>query len=151
ELSGWVSHHPDIAWASALALDPDGLVYEAGRVVGHGDCSAPLFRGVHPYTFGWFGGPLWYRNATAASPYAIAMDASAVGDAVAQLPDGCTSFATLCRMLVSTGRRGLVNPHARIHLRQSLEPTWPNDGALYKDDPYFNPVFRSVNPLSLLQ
>lgn len=150
ELAGWVSHHPSIAWASAVVLDLDSRVLEAGRVVGDNDQSAPLFRDSYLHSYGWFGGPLWYRNASAASPVAVAIKASLLAGALARLPaQQPANFATLCRVLREGGLRGLVNPHARAHLREPTESEWRNEGHFYAADPYFNPSFSQVSPLSM--
>lgn len=152
ELSGWVSQHPDIAWASALALNTDGTVYEAGRVVSADQQSAPMFSGVSLYTFGWFGGPLWYRNARACSPYAVAMKAQDARIALSELDtlDGTRdAFVALCQALTINGRRGLIDPFARVHFNKCPESNWPNDGHLFHTDPYFHPAFDQVNPLRL--
>jgi O-antigen biosynthesis protein len=150
ELAGWVSHHPSIAWASAVILDLDSRVLEAGRVLGDNDESAPLFRDSYLHSYGWFGGPLWYRNASAASPVAIAIKTSLLADALARLPaQQHANFAGLCRVLREGGLRGLVNPHARAHLRKPTEFEWRNEGHIYAADPYFNPSFSQVSPLSM--
>ncbi|MBK9441209.1 MAG: glycosyltransferase [Comamonadaceae bacterium] len=152
ELSGWVAQHPDIAWASALALNADSTVYEAGRVVSADQRSAPLFAGSPLFSFGWFGGPLWYRNTRACSPYAVAMTAHNARNAIATLHQGDFSqnaFTALCLALAADGHRGLIVPFARVYFNQSPEIDWPNDGNLFHSDPYFNPSFSLVNPLRL--
>ncbi|MCX7042050.1 MAG: glycosyltransferase [Gammaproteobacteria bacterium] len=150
ELAGWVSHHPAIAWASAVILDLDSRVIEAGRVLAEDDESAPLFRDSYLHSYGWFGGPLWYRNASAASPIAIAIKVSALAAALPKIPaQQAGNFATLCRVLREGGLRGLVNPHARAHLREPTESLWRNEGHVYAADPYFNPSFSQVSPLSM--
>ena len=149
-----MAHHPDIAWASALVLAPDGIVVEAGRVVGPGDCSAPLFRGASLHTYGWFGGAQWYRNASAASPLAIALKPAALAAALRELANlGAVSdgvaFTTLCRHMRDGGLRGLVDPHARAWLPGVPTDAWPNEGSLFAGDPHFHPAFSKVNPLEL--
>jgi glycosyltransferase involved in cell wall biosynthesis len=154
ELAGWVTQHPDISWSSAIAMNADGTVYEAGRVVASDYQSAPMFNGSPLYSFGWFGGPLWYRNAQAASPYAVAMNArdielalSGIDEAMEQEP----SFAQFCLSLTSNGRRGLIDPFAKVYFDKPPESHWPNHGPLYHSDPYFNPAFEQVSPLRLQQ
>lgn len=152
ELAGWVGHHPEIAWTSAIALHSDGTVLEAGRVIGTAGESAPLFHGSALFSFGWFGGPLWYRNMRAASPYAIAMrqgDAQAAIAAMAAQSGKASDFSALCLQLSADGRRGLVNPFAKVYFESMPEVEWPNDGRLYSADPYFNPAFDQVSPLRL--
>ena len=150
ELAGWVGHHPSIAWASAVILDLDSRVLEAGRVLGDNDESAPLFRDAYLHSYGWFGGPLWYRNASAASPVAVAIKASLLAGALAEVPPPQpANFATLCRVLREGSLRGLVNPHARAHLREPTESEWRNEGHFFAADPYFNPSFSQVSPLSM--
>jgi hypothetical protein len=152
ELSGWVAHHPDIAWASALALNFDTTVYEAGRVVSDNGQSAPMFSGTPLYSFGWFGGPLWYRNARACSPYAVALNGSDARNALSQLDvlaGDRNGFADFCLALAGDDRRGLIDPFAKVYFKESPEEHWPNDGNLFHSDPYFNPAFSQVSPLRL--
>lgn len=154
ELSGWVEHHPEIAWATALAINPDGTVYEAGRVLAENATSAPLFAGSSLYSFGWFGGPLWYRNVRACSPYALAVSVEKLPAALAAVSsnaDDPTVFTRLCEALCGEGARGLVNPFARVYFSEAPESGWNNDARLYAEDPYFNPSFVGVSPLQLHQ
>jgi hypothetical protein len=152
ELAGWVGQHPEIAWTSAVALNRKGIVYEAGRVVGQNYQSAPMFHGSRFNSTGWFGGPFWYRNARAASPYGVAARAGDIRTALSALDDSETQrngFAKFCMTLTSSGRRGLINPFAKVYFDQSPESDWPNEGRLYHGDPYFNPAFNQVSPLKL--
>ena len=153
ELSGWVAQHPDIAWASAIALNLDSSnVYETGRVVSANHQSAPLFSGSPLFSFGWFGGPLWYRNARACSPYAVAIKGNDARNTLAKQKDldgSRDSFVAFCLELSANGRRGLIDPFARVYFSQSPEKNWPNEGIPYHVDPYFNPAFDQVSPLRL--
>lgn len=152
ELVGWLTFHPEIAWVSGIALNPDGTVYEAGRVVGENGESAPLFHGSPIFSFGWFGGPSWYRNVRSASLYAFAMrlsDARSILDRLESVENGEIDMTVLCRLLSESGRRGLVNPFAKVYFDAAPETEWPNDAALYRNDPYFNPAFKEVSPLRL--
>jgi hypothetical protein len=152
ELTGWIAHHPEIAWASAIAMNADGTVYEAGRVVASDYRSAPMFSGSSLFSFSWFGGPLWYRNARAASPYAVAMSTRHINSALSIL-DGVDertlTFAEFCSVLVGNERRGLIDPFARVYFDKPPELHWSNDGQIYHSDPYFNPAFSQVSPLRL--
>jgi glycosyltransferase involved in cell wall biosynthesis len=153
ELGGWVTHHPEIAWSSAIALDMEDTVYEAGRVVAEDYRSAPMFRGSRLFSSGWFGAAFWYRNARAASPYAVAVNAKDITATLSQLGVDEVQrrdFCKFCIALSSNGRRGLINPFARVYFDRSPETRWPNDGRLYHGDPYFNPAFNQVSPLKLL-
>jgi hypothetical protein len=152
ELAGWVEQHPEIAWTSAVALNRKGIVYEAGRVVAQNYQSAPMFHGSRFNSSGWFGGPFWYRNARAASPYAVAAKADDIRTAFSALDETETQrsdFCRFCMTLTSNGRRGLINPFAKVYFDQLPEPHWPNEGRLYHGDPYFNPAFNQVSPLKL--
>ncbi len=148
ELAGWVSHHPAIAWACALALNIQDDVVECGRVLGEMS-SAPLLKGVGINSYGWFGGAQWYRNTSATSPYAVALKTSLLPGLRASLEDSSFGFDQLCVALRQDKTRGMVNPFARIYFDSDPEPQWDNDGYLYINDPYFNPSFTKVNPLSL--
>lgn len=152
ELSGWVTHHPEIAWASAIAMHPDGTVFEAGRVMASNGTTAPLFAGSQLFSFGWFGGPLWYRNASACSPYAIALSVADLQQALESnsgTGSAGDSFASICASLRRHGKRGLINPFARVYFTEKPESQWNNDARLYANDPYFNPSFVGVSPLQL--
>jgi glycosyltransferase involved in cell wall biosynthesis len=152
ELAGWVEQHPEIAWTSAVALNSEGIVYEAGRVVAQNYQSAPMFHGSRFNSSGWFGAPSWYRNARAASPYGVAAKVGDIRTALSALHDTETErsgFSKFCMMLTSTGRRGLINPFAKVYFDHSPEAHWPNEGRLYHRDPYFNPALNQVSPLKL--
>jgi hypothetical protein len=152
ELGAWVTEHPDIAWASAIAINEDETVYEAGRVVSKDGRSSPLFSGNQLRSFGWFGGPLWYRNASACSPYAVAMNGMDVARALSQLKirgHDAPEFSDFCRQLATDGRRGLINPFARIYFERAPEKEWLNEGEPFHSDPYFSPAFSEVSPLRL--
>jgi hypothetical protein len=154
ELAGWVAQHPDISWSSAIAMNADGTVYEAGRVVASDFQSAPMFNGSSLFSFGWFGSPLWYRNAQAASPYAVTMNARDITVALSSLDESLEqgpSFTKFCLSLIANGRRGLINPFAKVYFDKPPESHWPNHGLLYHSDPYFNPAFDQVSPLRLQQ
>jgi hypothetical protein len=128
------------------------MVYEAGRVVSNDYQSAPLFHGSPLFSFGWFGGPLWYRNARASSPYAVAMKSHDLTIALSKLNEDAEQnleFTEFCLLLTSDGRRGLINPFAKVFFNESPESSWPNDGHLYHNDPYFNPAFIQVSPFRL--
>lgn len=152
ELGGWVTEHPDIAWASALAMNEDETVYEAGRVVSADGRSAPLFSGSHLRSFGWFGGPLWYRNTSACSPYAVAIKVDDAARVLTQLTaqgQSAPEFSAFCRQLATGGRRGLINPFARVYFEHAPEKDWVNEGKVFHSDPYFSPAFSQVSPLRL--
>jgi len=152
ELGGWITEHPDISWASALAMNADESVYEAGRVVSTNGQSAPLFNGSHLRSFGWLGGPLWYRNTSACSPYAVALKADIAARILSQHDEnrqGMLNFSKFCQQLANEGRRGLINPFARVYFEHSPEKDWVNEGAVFHSDPYFNPAFSQVSPLRL--
>jgi glycosyltransferase involved in cell wall biosynthesis len=150
ELGSWVTEHPDIAWVSAVALDKDEIVYEAGRVVSLDGQSAPLFAGSPLYSFGWFGGPLWYRNASACSPHAVAMGAADVGRVLSNLDkQSIVLFSAFCQQLAGERSRGLINPFARVYFEHAPEKNWVNEGKTFHSDPYFNPAFSQVSPLRL--
>ena len=127
---------------------------EAGRVVARDFQSAPMFNGSPLFSFGWFGGPLWYRNAQAASPYAVAMNARDIEAALSSLDEALEqgpSFTKFCLSLSANGLRGLINPFAKVYFEKQPESHWPNQGLLYHSDPYFNPAFDQVSPLRLKQ
>ena len=152
ELSGWVNHHPDIAWASAIALNKNNLVYEGGRVVGESGQSAPMFRDSQLHSFSWFGGPLWYRNSRACSPYAVAINGDLLSEIIGntnQFSSDLKGFVALCGELLTNEKRGLINPFAKVYFDVSPEASWSNDGSQYHCDPFFNPAFLEVSPLRL--
>ena len=151
ELAGWVTGHPEIGFASGLVLDAKGLVVEAGLIVDRFGTGSPMFRGSPLRQWGWFGGPLWYRNCTAASPWALAINADdwvAAGGLDEQL-SWQSACIELCRAIGRTGKRGVVDPHARVTLEPGPLPTVPDFHDSLRDDPYFHPAFVSVVPLAL--
>ena len=151
ELVGWVTGHPQIGFASGLVLDAHGAVVEAGLVVDRFGRGSPLFRGTPLRQWGWLGGPLWYRNCTASSPWLVAMDTASYADAGGfdeALP-WQQAFIGLCRAIHRGGKRGVVDPHARATLAAGDLPPVPEFHASVGDDPYFHPAFSSVVPLAL--
>jgi len=150
-LVGWVTAHPEIGFATGLVVGADGLVVECGLVVDVKGEGTPLFRGTPPTQWGSFGGPMWYRNTSAANPWALALKADAWEEA-----DGLDptlrldrAFTTLCSRIRGQGYRGVVEPHARVTLGPGpLDPVPPFDRSL-GEDPYFHPSYASVVPLRL--
>ena len=150
-LVGWVTAHPEIGFASGLVVGADGQVVECGLVVDAKGESTPLFRGIPPTQWGSFGGPMWYRNTSAASPWALAVKADAwedVGglDSTLRLE---RSFTALCASIRDRGYRGLVEPHARVTLGPGPLAPVPDFDPSLGDDPYFHPAYASVVPLRL--
>lgn len=156
ELAGWVNHHPEISWTTALVVDPAGRVLEAGRVSGADGKSAPLFSGAHAHEYGWFGGAQWYRNVRAASPFAIAFKRNSFQN-IARSTGGQrdfneTGFTDICLRAADPAHgRGLVDPFAVVYMPASAQSAWDNEGKDYWSDPYFNPAFRQVSPLRLIK
>jgi GT2 family glycosyltransferase len=149
ELGGWCLGHPDIAFVSSLVLDLDERVVEAGAIVDPHLRVAPLFSGGVLRSWGWFGGALWYRNCSAASPWAVAMRRDAF-EKIGGLDSGSTwqeAFVSLCLRLRADGRRGMVNPHSRVYVKSVASSVVA--AASYVNDPYFHPAFTSVCPLQL--
>jgi GT2 family glycosyltransferase len=150
-LVGWVTAHPEIGFATGLVVGADGNVIECGLVVDAKGEGTPLFRGIPPTQWGSFGGPMWYRNTSAANPWALAVKADAWKEA-----DGLDptlrldrAFTTLCTRIRGQGYRGVVEPHARVTIGPGpLAPVPPFDSSL-GNDPYFHPAYASVVPLRL--
>ncbi|TAA44351.1 glycosyltransferase [Pseudoxanthomonas winnipegensis] len=154
ELTGWTQHHPEIAWAGALAVEPQGKVLEAGRVMSEDGSSAPLFRGCYSHEYGWFGGALWYRNVRCVSEHAVAFKVEAFTAAVEEfapnVPLGIESLKRICAIAAKESFRGLLDPFAVAYLQQEdASESWDNNGQSYWSDPYFSPAFGQVNPLRL--
>ena len=151
ELVGWVCGHPDIGFASGLILDTQSNVVEAGLVVDQFGAGSPMFRDSPLRKWGWFGGPLWYRNCTAASPWLVAIHADAYVSAGGfdERQPWNRSFIGLCQTIHRGGKRGVVDPHARATLAPGVLPPVPPFHASLRDDPYFHPAFSSVVPLEL--
>lgn len=151
DITGWVTKHPSIGFTSGLILDSENNVVEAGLVVDRFDVGSPLFRGSPLRQWGIFGGPLWYRNCTAASPWMVAVNVKdwiAVGGLNESLPLE-SAFTKLCRSIRKTGKRGVVDPHARATIRPRPLPPIPEFHDSLSEDPYFHPAFSSVSPLQL--
>ena len=154
ELVGWTQHHPEIAWVGSLAVEPQGKVLEAGRLMAEDGSSAPMFRGCYSHEYGWFGGALWYRNVRCVSEHAVAFKAEAFKAAIEMLASdellGTESLKKICAAAVNESLRGLLNPFAVVYLQEEdASESWENDGEKYWSDPYFSPAFGQVNPLRL--
>lgn len=149
EISAWAMLHPEIGFAAPLLLDSANVVVEAGRVVGDANRTQPLFHRSPLRQWGAFGGPLWYRNVSAASPSALAIKRSAwAGDAFtgAALLDACTA---LCARARDAGLRGVVTPHARVFVARPGKAAAGDYDPGFARDPYFHPSFGSVVPMML--
>lgn len=150
-LVGWVTGHPEIGFATGLVVGADENVVECGLVLDAEHRATPLFRGIPPWQWGWFGGPMWYRNVSAASPWALAVKADAWAEVDG--PNGARAstdaIVALCRKVRRAGYRGLVEPHARIGLGPGPLPPVPPFHPSVGDDPCFHPAFSSVVPLRL--
>lgn len=150
-LVGWVTAHPEIGFATGLVVGADGNVVECGLVVDAKGEGTPLFRGIPPTQWGSFGGPMWYRNTSAANPWALALKAEAWQSVRGINPLLCLpqAFVDLCGNVRRRGYRGVVEPHARVTIGPGpLAPVPPFDPSL-GDDPYFHPAYASVVPLRL--
>jgi hypothetical protein len=150
-LVGWVSAHPEIGFATGLVVGADGNVVECGLVVDREGQGTPLFRGIPPTQWGWFGGPMWYRNTSASNPWALAVKADA-WEAVNGIDPTVRSeaaFIHLCTRIRRVGYRGVIEPHARVTLGPGPLPPLPAFHPSLGDDPYFHPAFSSVVPLEL--
>ena len=152
ELSDWVIHHPNIGFASALVLTTKDIVVEAGLVIDNLNNGYPLFRETTLYSWGIFGGSLWYRNCSASSPWALSFsyehylslgglntDSSSVQDSIIQL----------CKASRANNKRGLVNPHARAFIEDLPVNDLPYFHESLSNDPYFHPALDFSTPLKL--
>jgi glycosyltransferase involved in cell wall biosynthesis/GT2 family glycosyltransferase len=151
ELAGWVLLHPGVGLASGLILDAGGDVVESGLVVDVHGRGSPLFRGAPLRQWGWLGGPLWYRNFSACSPWFAAVNAAdyrSVGGLDRRRP-WPEAFVRLGTALRSRGRRGVLDPQVRVTLADGALPSVPPFDSSLADDPYFHPAFESVVPLRL--
>lgn len=148
DLAGWVLKHPEIGFASALVLLNDDTVVEAGRVVGSEGATQPLFRGVPLRHMGPMGGPLWYRNVSAAGDTAIAFKRDQLQLTKYRDTSWNQTIVAICADVCNTGRRGVVIPHARAFVNHmpALSDAWHES---MRNDPYFHPAFMSVVPLAL--
>lgn len=151
ELVGWTTQNPEIAFTSSLVLDPTETVVEAGLIVDKHGNGTPLFRDSILRQWGWFGGPLWYRNCSASNPWMVSVARSEY-QGIGGLDDELEyrkAFINLCGKIRSTGKRGFVNPHARVKLVQKPKNDIPAFDESLTEDPYFHPYFSSAYPLEL--
>jgi SAM-dependent methyltransferase len=149
EISAWTLLHPQIGFAAPLLLESTTSVVEAGRVLGDGLKTQPLFSGTPLRHWGSLGGPLWYRNVSAASPAALSIKRSVWVDRHfpgASLTDACTA---LCKGVREVGLRGVMTPHARIFVARPPARVVGEYDSGFSEDPYFHPFFQSVCPLTL--
>jgi hypothetical protein len=152
EVAGWVRGAPPIAWAAGIAMAAGDIVREAGRVACSDGTSAPLFRETPLRTWGWFGGSLWYRNASAASSTLFALrraDLAALDSPEAGLPFA-RWWTQACHALRGDGRRGLITPHARVWFDCDIEADPVVFDERFRMDPYFHPAFAGASPLRLI-
>lgn len=146
DLTGWVLKHPEIGFASAVGLLRDETVVEAGRVVGSGNQTLPLFRGMPLRHWGPLGGPLWYRNVSAAGDLAIVFDRGRLNPNLHETQPWLQALAAICADVCGKDRRGVVSPHARVFI-ESMPAEIGKWNEAMREDPYFHPSFRSVTPL----
>ncbi|MFT4060538.1 MAG: glycosyltransferase [Legionella sp.] len=139
DLTGWVLKHPEIGFTTPLILLNNETVVEAGRVVGDGYQSQPLFQGMPLRQWGPIGGPLWYRNVSAGSARAIAFKRTECNLGLyASLPID-EAVVACCAEILTKGFRGLVSPHARIQVDEMLLSNNSNWNESMRHDPYFHP------------
>ncbi len=148
DLAGWVLQHPEIGFSSALVLCNDETVVEAGRVVGLDGATQPLFQGMPLRHWGLFGGPLWYRNVSAAGDTAITFKRDRLQLSKYRETPWQRAIVSICIDARGSDRRGVVVPRARAFVDQipPLSHVWHDS---MRDDPYFHPAFKSVVPLEL--
>lgn len=149
DLVGWVLKHPEIGFASALVLLRDDTVVEAGRIVGEGYRSQPLFQGTPLRHWGPLGGPLWYRNVSAASPTAIAFKRDQLDLASYASMPLAEAVVACCAGALAGGLRGLVSPHARAIIEKIPPEVGGGWHKSMREDPYFHPAFCAASPLNL--
>ena len=149
EVVGWALLHPEIAFAGGLLLTGHDRVVEAGRIVGSGHRSLPLFRDMPLRHWGAFGGPLWYRNVSAVSPAACAFKREVWRQQAHAGLDWNEAFVAHCLDAGPLGQRGMVTPHARFYLPQLPEAADLELDPSFGEDPCFHPAFASVSPLTL--
>jgi hypothetical protein len=146
EISAWALLHPQIGFAApVLMVNPD-TVEEAGRVLGSSSRTQPLFHGFPLRHWGPFGGPLWYRNVSAASPVALSVKRS-VWEPLGPNELWPQASVAICRSASRNGMRGVVSPHARVFVSRSAAGMLGEFDESFAADPFFNPAFGSVVPL----
>lgn len=149
ETSAWALLHPHIGFAAPLLLDTPNSVVEAGRVLGNGLRTQPLFHFTPLRHWGPLGGPLWYRNVSAASPVVLSIKRtvwSRLKACPGSWPDTCTA---LCKASTDAGLRGMVTPYARVFVPKPDSNSAGFYDPTFARDPYFHPYFGSVVPLTL--
>ncbi len=148
DLAAWVLKHPEIGFSSALVLLDDDTVVEAGRVVGRGGVTQPMFRGSPLRQGGLMGEPLWYRNITAAADTAMAFKRDRLQLSEYRGMPWAQALVAICATARGSDRRGVVVPQARAFVERmpALSDGWHDS---MRDDPYFHPAFTSVVPLAL--
>jgi hypothetical protein len=147
ELGDWCIGLREIAFAAAVVLDPEERIVEAGAVLSSNLQTTSLFRNTPLSSYGVLGDPQWYRNCSAANPWAVACTSEAFENA-GGLPKADTwqrSFVALCSRLRGGDRRGLVNPYARVYTGRSQRTE--ADYSNFASDPYFHPALATITPL----
>ena len=148
DLVGWVLKHPQIGFSSALVLLDDDTVIDAGRVVGCGGVTQPLFRGMPLQHWGPLGGPLWYRNISAVGDTATVFKRDRLQMSKYRSAPWEKAIVAICADIRRADFRGVMVPHAQAFLDRmpALSDTWHES---MRNDPYFHPAFMSVVPLKL--
>jgi hypothetical protein len=149
EISAWALLHPHIGFAAPLLLESPTVVVEAGRILGAGSVTQPLFHGSPLRHWGPLGGPLWYRNVSAASPAALSIKRSAWNGQDFEAGPWTHAAAMMCRRIRDSGLRGVVTPYARVYVARLAKEEVGEYDPQFATDPYFHPFFQSVIPLRL--
>jgi hypothetical protein len=150
DLTGWVRHHPRIGFSAGVVVDERDHVVEAGCILDKSGKAASLFAGDYLYSWGIFGGPLWYRNVVAANPYLIAVKGELAAGLGERRLDGVEAVDALVRDLCvgayARGLRGLTVPKARGVLAADGRRFEQSNDESLKWSRFFHPGLQPTMP-----
>jgi SAM-dependent methyltransferase len=150
---------PRVAAVSALVLDPNGLVEQAGAILGDEEGWVPAMRGWDPASDGYAGSLSCAREVSAVygSWSLIAQEKlSRLGGLAAGFADSRFGWLELSLRASSSGLHNIVTPRARVRRvsddqgsagatvvdRWLVRDRWAT--VLATDDPFHNPSFNTV-------
>lgn len=146
ELLGWL-YVPGVGIVSPQTYNKYGVFFEAGRVLGAGSSSTPLFAG-ETYTPGMLGYREWSRNTLLPSMYCFAINTKCL-DKVEVKQIGIQGIRELALKVINNGYRIVITPYdwATVDLTSIYEPSMSrnNKNLIRKIIPQLNDPYYSKN------
>lgn len=152
ELVRW-SERPEIGVVGGRLLRPDGMIGQAGVIIGLNGLAGHLFAGAHPQHYGIYGSAGWYRNYLAVSGDCLLLR-RALFEEVSGFDEEFVSGGSdveLCLRVAERGRRIVYTPFATLRQNAAANELPQVSAAeldkfrqrhlalLQNGDPFFNP------------